>query len=209
VRALKAGISAACWLPLLAGLSPFEIKEPIRDELEVLDHNLQPMVANVLSVFDGGVCDYHMLRARSLMAPTVNVHLNPLHPSLFPSQVPRMKWLDELVARVFLRRYPATIDSYVEHILGGGRVRQSNRLIEEAREHPDKVLVVHPEEPVNVTVGQSSARTFHRAVVAGWEGAKRALCLPDLEPPDYWAHEAPAGPHRDAAKGAELRLPVP
>jgi hypothetical protein len=211
VRALKTGISAACWLPLLAGLSPFEIAKPIRDELEVLDHDLQPVVGDVLHVFDGGVCDYHMLRARSLLAPTVSVHLNPLHPALFPIQMPRFGWLDELIARIFLRRYPATIAAYVENILGGARVRQSNGLIDEAREHPDKVLVVHPREPVNVTVRQSSARAFHRAVIAGWEGAKRALCVPDLQPPDYWAHEAPAGSQvcEEAAEGREPRPAAP
>ena len=209
VRALKAGISAACWLPLLAGFSPFEIEEPIRDELEVLDQNLRPVAGRALHVFDGGVCDYHMLRARSLLAPTLTMHLNPVHPALFPIHIPRFGWLQELIARMFLGRYPATIAAYVEHVLGGGRVRQSCGLIEEARQHPDNVLVVHPQEPVNVTVSQSSARVFHRAVVAGWEGAKRALCLPHLEPPDYWAHEAPAWPHTEAAEGAQLKPAVP
>jgi hypothetical protein len=90
-------------------------------------------------------------------------------------------------------------------------VRQSNGLIDEARENPEKVLVVHPQEPVNVTVRQSSAPVFYRAVIAGWDGARQALCLPDLERPDYWAHEAPVGSHVDehGAEAGPLRPAVP
>jgi hypothetical protein len=107
--------------PAAAGLSPFQIKKPIRDELAVLDHDLQPVVGDGPHVFRRGVCDYHVLRARSPLVPTVNAHLNPLHPSHFSIQMRRIAWLEELIARLFLVRYPATIAARVGHVLAGGR----------------------------------------------------------------------------------------
>jgi hypothetical protein len=191
VRALKAGVSGSCWLPLLAGTEPYHFEPKVLEELEVTDKKFNPLHIRQLSVFDGSVGDYYMFGVRRAAKPALSIYLEPFTPEVaYRRLFMERRCIRRCITRSLLSKYPAALDTYDTHVLHNSRAAQLRYLLKEAAKSDATIAIVCPAEAVEIGNAEGRPHIFKSAVLNGWTAAARALELPVHQVPAAWVGEA-------------------